>query len=45
MAEDDGKIIGFINGCITNERAIRDEMFANTGLHTPEGDFQTVFGL
>ena len=28
VAEDEnGRIIGFINGCVTDERTIRDEMF------------------
>ena len=45
VAEEEGRIIGYINGCVTNERAIRDEMFTNSDCHKPDGDFQTVFGL
>ena len=37
VAEDEnGRIIGFINGC---------EMFEDSGLHRPEGLYQSVFGL
>lgn len=45
IAEIDGKIIGFINGCITNEIAIYDELYSDTTLHLPNGAYQTVFGL
>ncbi|MEY8396125.1 GNAT family N-acetyltransferase [Lachnospiraceae bacterium 45-P1] len=38
-------IIGFINGCVTNERTIRDEMFEDSGLHIPDGIYQSIFGL
>ncbi len=45
VAEHEGKIIGFINGCVTNERTIRDEMFENSALHDPMGQYQSIFGL
>lgn len=45
VAEVDGKIIGFINGCIINERAIYDELFSDSTLHNPDGDYQAIFGL
>jgi ribosomal protein S18 acetylase RimI-like enzyme len=45
VAEIDGKIIGFSNGCIINETTIRDELFSDATLHMPNGDYQTVFGL
>ena len=46
VAEDEnGRIIGFINGYVTDERTIRDEMFEDSGLHRPEGLYQSVFGL
>ena len=46
VAEDEnGRIIGFINGCVTDERTIRDEMFEDRGLLRPEGLYQSVFGL
>ena len=41
----DGKIIGFINGAVTDDRTIADEMFENIGLHNPEGAYQSIFGL
>ena len=45
VAEADGRIIGFINGCVTDERTIRDEMFEDSGLHRPDGAYQSIFGL
>ena len=43
VAEKDGKIIGFINGCATDERTIRDEMFEDSSLHKPDGIYQSIF--
>ena len=45
VAEHDGKIIGFINGCVTDERTIHDEMFEDSSLHNPKGQYQSIFGL
>lgn len=45
VAEKDGEIIGFINGCATDERTIRDEMFADSSLHKKDGVYQSIFGL
>ncbi len=43
--ENEGKIIGFINGMVTNNKTIIDEMFTNADLHDEEGAWQSVFGL
>lgn len=45
VAEIDHKIVGFINGCVINGTVIYDELYADSTLHVPEGDYQTVFGL
>ena len=45
VAEIGGKIIGFINGCVTNEMTIYDELFSDTSLHMPNGYYQAIFGL
>ena len=39
------EIVGFINGCVTNDQTICDEMFDDPKLHIPDGDYQSVFGL
>lgn len=45
VAEVNGEIIGFINGCVTNEQTICDEMFSNPSYHNPNGKYQAIFGL
>lgn len=45
VAERDGEVIGFINGCVTDSQVIEDEMFEDVGLHNPEGAYQGIFGL
>lgn len=45
IAEKDGMVIGFINGCVTNEKTISDEMFEEAGCHDPDGAYQSIFGL
>lgn len=45
VAEKDGVIVGFINGAVTDERTIRDEMFEDVSLHNPGGCYQSIFGL
>ena len=45
VAEADGRIIGFINGAVTDEKTIADKMFAAISLHDPEGVFESLYGL
>ncbi len=49
VAEQDspaqGRLVGFINGCVTNALTICDEMFENVSTHCPNGAYQAVFGL
>lgn len=45
VAETAGEIIGFMNGCATNAAAIYDELYEDSALHIPDGDYQTIFGL
>ena len=45
VAESDGTIIGFINGCATDSETIHDEMYENSACHKPDGAYQSIFGL
>jgi predicted N-acetyltransferase YhbS len=45
VAEADGVLVGFINGCATNSSVIYDELFHTTRHHIPDGKNVTVFGL
>lgn len=39
------KVIGFIDGMVTDEADLRDEMYENAGLHQEDGAWQMIFGL
>jgi ribosomal protein S18 acetylase RimI-like enzyme len=45
VAETEEGIIGFVNGCVTNDEVICDEMFASPSRHVPDGKYQSIFGL
>lgn len=40
-----GTIVGFINGMVTDEETISDEMYEDALLHNEQGRWQSVFGL
>ncbi len=44
-AKADGKIIGVINGCVTNSNVFYDAMYHDDKEHVENGKNQTVFGL
>ena len=45
VAVENGKVIGFVNGCTTDKAELPDELYHDTSLHKPSGNYQTVFGL
>lgn len=45
VAEIDNKVVGYINGCITDSPKLPDELYHNSALHNFYGAYQTVFGL
>ena len=45
LAVEDGEVIGFVNGGVTDNNVIYDEMYADAALHNPEGAYQAIFGL
>ena len=42
---DRGRIIGFVNGMVTDEPDLRDEMYENASLHNEAGAWQMIFGV
>ena len=42
---DNGRLVSFIDGMATDERNLRDEMYADASLHRPDGRWQMIFGL
>ncbi len=45
VVEKNNQVIGFINGCLTDESTIQDSMFSDVTLHNPSGQYQAIFGL
>ena len=45
ILEADGKAVGFIDGMVTNQETISDDLFADASKHNPTGDWAAVFGL
>ena len=45
IAFDEDKPIGFIDGFVSDDEIITDEMFADASLHNPNGAWQMIFGL
>lgn len=45
VAELNGEVIGFVNGCATDKPVLGDELYHDAGLHKKDGEIQTVFGL
>lgn len=45
LLEEDGKLISFIDGMVTDEPILRDEMYENTALHNENGAWQMIFGV
>ena len=45
LEEDDGTLASFVNGLVTDEPLLRDEMYADASLHNEHGVWQMVFGV
>ena len=45
LLEEDGKLISFIDGLVTDEPILRDEMYENAALHDEDGAWQMIFGV
>lgn len=42
---DGERVVGFIDGMVTDEADLRDEMYEDARLHREGGDWQMIFGL
>ena len=42
---DGDRLVGFIDGFVTDEKDLRDEMYADASLHNEQGAWQMIFGL
>ncbi len=45
LLEDEGRLAAFVDGMISDESILRDEMFARAELHQPDGKWQMIFGV
>ena len=45
LAEDDGTLVSFVNGLVTDEPILRDEMYADASFHNEQGAWQMIFGV
>lgn len=45
LMEDDGVLVSFVNGLVTDEPHLRDEMYADAGFHDENGAWQMIFGV
>ena len=45
IAREKGAAIGFIDGMVTDEKDLLDELYADAGRHDEKGAWQMIFGL
>lgn len=45
LLEDNNKLVGFVNGMVTDEPILCDEMFEDSSLHNENGQWQMIFGV
>ena len=42
---DGEKLVGFVNGMVTDLADLCDEMYHDAAMHDPDGDWQMIFGV
>ena len=45
LEDDNGKIISFVNGMVTDEEHLTDKMYENVSMHNENGAWQMIFGV
>jgi len=45
LLESNDELIGFVNGMVTNQETISDDLFGNAQLHDKNGKWQSIFGI
>lgn len=45
LEDEAGRLISFVNGMVTREPDLRDEMYSDAALHDETGDWQMIFGV
>ena len=45
LLEEGGKVVAFVNGMVSTEANLLDEMYDNAAMHNPQGSWQMIFGV
>ena len=45
LEDEGGKLISFVNGLVTDEPSLRDEMYSDASFHNEQGAWQMIFGV
>ena len=45
LEDENGALVSFVNGLVTDEPILRDEMYADASFHNPQGTWQMIFGV
>ena len=45
LEADDGAIVSFVDGLVTDELLLRDEMYSDASFHNEQGAWQMIFGV
>lgn len=45
LLEDQNTLVSFVDGLVTDEPILRDEMFADASFHNEQGAWQMIFGV
>lgn len=45
LLEEEGRLVSFVNGMVTDEPHLSDEMYARAALHRESGAWQMIFGV
>ena len=45
ILEDNGEIVSFINGLVTDKEHLEDEMYSDSSIHNEKGAWQMIFGV
>lgn len=43
--ENDNKLVAFVDGFVTDQADLTDEMYENAAMHDENGDWQMIFGV
>ena len=45
LETDDGTLVSFVNGLVTDDPILRDKMYADASFHNEQGAWQMIFGV